>query len=203
MLEYGLAALRVFGRYPMQVLLYVGDEPARMETALRGSNLEYSYRLVDVRDLDGERLLNSDNWIAYPAIRSETGGAAGVATNCGIAAGRAAVSAGPAPDSGWTAQEAGKSGGGGGGRRGGEKGADSQRYFGHEVLGREYKKGRQEGREQGRQEGELTILRRLTEKGFGPLPASAEKRLSKLSAKEIEELSVRVLDAQSIEDLLK
>ena len=30
-----------------------------MKTELRAPHLEYSYRLVDVRDLDGERLLNS------------------------------------------------------------------------------------------------------------------------------------------------
>src|SRR5215471_4988101 len=68
MLEYGLAALRKYHSFPMQVCLYVGEEPARMKTELRGPHLEYSYRLVDVRDLDGERLLKSgrvdDNIIA-------------------------------------------------------------------------------------------------------------------------------------------
>ena len=73
----------------------------------------------------------------------------------------------------------------------------------HEILGREYKKGRQEGRKEGRQEGELTILRRLIKKRFGSVPNWAEERLAKLSAKELEELSVRVLDAKSIETLLK
>ncbi|HKE22450.1 MAG TPA: hypothetical protein VKB88_08675, partial [Bryobacteraceae bacterium] len=68
MLEYGLAALRKHHRYPTQVCLYVGEKPARMKTELRGPNLKYSFRLVDVRDLDGERLLRSgkvdDNIIA-------------------------------------------------------------------------------------------------------------------------------------------
>ena len=73
----------------------------------------------------------------------------------------------------------------------------------HEILGREYKKGRQEGRKEGRQEGELTILRRQIEKRFGSVPNWAEERLEKLSAKELEDLSVRVLDAKSIESLLK
>jgi putative acetyltransferase len=93
------------------VVLYAGDGPARMETALRGPNLEYSYRLVDVRDLNGERLLNSDRVDELlTRISDRAGSAAGVAANCWIATGRAAVSAGPAPDSGWTAQDAGKSG---------------------------------------------------------------------------------------------
>ena len=65
----------------------------------------------------------------------------------------------------------------------------------HEVLGREFKRGLQEG--------ELTVLRRLIEKRFGALPGWAEERLSGRTATELEDLSVRVLDAQSLENLLK
>src|SRR6516162_2855683 len=68
MLEYGLATLRKHHRYPTQVCLYVGEKPARMKTELHSPHLKYSFRLVDVRDLDGERLLKSgkvdDNIIA-------------------------------------------------------------------------------------------------------------------------------------------
>jgi hypothetical protein len=60
-----------------------------------------------------------------------------------------------------------------------------------------------EGREEGDLKGELKILRRQIEKRFGSLPNWAEERLAECSAKEIEELSVRVLDAKSIESLLK
>ena len=49
----------------------------------------------------------------------------------------------------------------------------------------------------------MTILRRLIKKRFGSVPNWAEERLAKLSAKELEDLSVRVLDAKSIETLLK
>ena len=61
----------------------------------------------------------------------------------------------------------------------------------NKVLGREFKKG------------ELTVLRRLLEKRFGPLPEWAEERLASRSASELEDLSLLVLDAQSLEDLLK
>ena len=61
----------------------------------------------------------------------------------------------------------------------------------NKVLGREFKRG------------ELTVLRRLIEKRFGAIPSWAEDRLADRSAADLEELSVRVLDAQSIEDLLK
>jgi hypothetical protein len=72
----------------------------------------------------------------------------------------------------------------------------------NKVLGREYKRGLQEGRQEGLREGELTILRRQIEKRFGAMPGWAEERLASQSPAELEELSVRVLDAQSLEDLL-
>lgn len=59
MLQYYMDVVRLFDRHPTQVLLYVGDAPARMETTLHGPALQYSYRLVDIRELDGEHLLNS------------------------------------------------------------------------------------------------------------------------------------------------
>jgi phage terminase Nu1 subunit (DNA packaging protein) len=61
----------------------------------------------------------------------------------------------------------------------------------HKVLGREYKKG------------ELVVLRRQIEKRFGGIPAWVEERLAGLSARELEDLRVRVLDATSLEDLLR
>jgi hypothetical protein len=76
----------------------------------------------------------------------------------------------------------------------------------HKVLGREYKRGRAEGVEEGRQDGiqqgELRMLRRLLEKRFGPIPAWAEERLGGRSAEDLEALSIRLLEAQSLEDLL-
>jgi len=73
----------------------------------------------------------------------------------------------------------------------------------NKVLGPEYKRGLQEGELIGELKGERKVLRRLIEKRFGPIPGWAEERLASRSAPELEELSLRVLDAQSIEDLLK
>jgi len=67
--------------------------------------------------------------------------------------------------------------------------------MGNKVLGREYKRGASEEA--------LTILRRLAEKRFGAIPAWAEERLKSFPIAELEALSVRVLDAKSLEDLLK
>jgi predicted transposase YdaD len=81
----------------------------------------------------------------------------------------------------------------------------------HDLFGPIYKegldkgleKGREEGRQEGRQEGELILLRRQIAKRFGPLPAWLEDRLSRCSASELEALSDRVLDAQNLDDLVK
>jgi hypothetical protein len=76
----------------------------------------------------------------------------------------------------------------------------------HEVLGPMFietrEEGLQEGLQKGRQEGELTILRRLIEKRFGGLPRWAGEKLAALPASELENLSERVLDAKSLEELL-
>ena len=49
------------GRFPQQVLLYVGEAPLRMASELQGPDVSFRYRAVDVRDLDGDRLLESED----------------------------------------------------------------------------------------------------------------------------------------------
>jgi hypothetical protein len=77
----------------------------------------------------------------------------------------------------------------------------------HEVLGpmiiKAEQKGRQEGLREGLQAGELTVLRRLIEKRFGALPSWAFEKLAAMPASELETLSERVLDARSVDELLR
>src|SRR5580700_891012 len=73
----------------------------------------------------------------------------------------------------------------------------------HEVLGPMFIEAEQKGRRKGRQEGELTVLRRLIEKRFGPLPGWAGEKLAALPVSALEDLSERVLDAKSVEELLR
>jgi hypothetical protein len=68
----------------------------------------------------------------------------------------------------------------------------------HGVLGPEIRKARAEGR----QEGEHEIVLRLIEKRFGPLPAWAAIRLDDMDLAEIEKAALRLLDANSLEELL-
>src|SRR5437016_11115018 len=71
MAEYCLGVFRLFGKFPRQVLVYVGQAPLRMDSELRGPDVWFRYRVIDIRDLDGDRLLESeeigDNVIAILA----------------------------------------------------------------------------------------------------------------------------------------
>ena len=63
----------------------------------------------------------------------------------------------------------------------------------HEIIGPAYR--------QGLHEGELVMLRRQIVQRFGPVPAWLEERLMHCATSDLEELSDRVLNAQSLEDL--
>ena len=51
------------------------------------------------------------------------------------------------------------------------------------------------------QQGEVNILRRQIGKRFGSLPAWVDERLTKFSLTELKEVSLRFVDAKSLEDL--
>jgi hypothetical protein len=215
MAEYCLGVFRLFGRFPRQVVLYVGEPQLRMENALRGPNVSFWYRLIDIRTLDGDRLLESDavgdNVIAILArLRDHEGAVRKIVERiAGLAAGeretalaQLMILAGLRHLSRTVEQE----------RRKMPIDIDIRE---HEVLGPMFKeaeqKGRQEGLQKGLQKGlleglqvgELTVLRRQTEKRFGALPSWAAEKLATLSASELEDLSERVLDAKSLDELLR
>jgi len=60
MAEYCLGVLRLFGKFPRQVVLYVGEAPLGMDSELRGPDVSFRYRMIDIRELDGDRLLESE-----------------------------------------------------------------------------------------------------------------------------------------------
>ncbi|MDR3518463.1 MAG: DUF4351 domain-containing protein [Azospirillaceae bacterium] len=68
------------------------------------------------------------------------------------------------------------------------------------------RKGRQEGHREGHQEGrrigEATVLRRLLERRFGDLPDWAVSRIAAADTLALEERSLRVLDAASLDEVL-
>ncbi len=191
MAEYCLGVFRLFGRFPRQVLLYVGEAPLRMESELRGDDVWFRYRAVDIRDLDGDRLLESqevgDTVIAIlarlrdhkDAVRRILERIAGlVAAERETALGQLLILAGLRHFEETVEREA-------------RKMPILNDILDNKVLGREFKRG------------ELTVLRLQIEKRFGAIPTWAEERLAGRSPADLEDLSVRVLDAQSLEDLLQ
>jgi hypothetical protein len=60
MAEYCLGVYRVLGRFPQQVVLYVGEPALGMQSKPLGPGVLFEYELIDTRTLDGERLLESD-----------------------------------------------------------------------------------------------------------------------------------------------
>ena len=195
MAEYYLGVYRQFERFPQQTVLYVGEAALRMLSQLEGPRFSFSYELVDIRDLDSERLLNSqhvgDNVIGIltrlgdqrRAIHKIIGNIASLeASERETALKQLMILSG---------------------LRGLEEVLEEEirkmpilnDIMDHKVLGREYKRGASEEA--------LTILRRLIEERFGAIPASAEERFNNLPTTELEILSVRVLKAKDLEDLLK
>ena len=207
MAEYCLGVFRLFERFPRQIVLYVGEPQLRMEKELRGSNVFFEYSLIDVRTLDGERLLRSqevgDNVIAIlarlgdhkEAVHKIVGRIAGLAAaERETALAQLMILAGLRHLSRTVEQET----------RNMPIDLDIRD---HEVLGpiiiEAEQKGRREGLREGLQVGERTVLRRLIEKRFGALPSWAGEKLATLSASELENLSDRVLDATSVDELLR
>jgi len=202
MAEYCLGVFRLFGRFPRQIVLYVGEADLKMAGELRGPDVLFQYRLIDIRSLDGNRLLQSpevgDNIIAILArLRDHEGAVRQIVERiAGLAAAERETAlaqlfilAGLRRLAKTVVREA-------------QKMPIRISILEHDVLGPLYKKGVREGRKEGRQEGELTVLRLLIEKRFGTLPVWASEKLAALSAPELEDLSMRVLDVKTVEELL-
>lgn len=210
MAEYALGVYRLFGKFPRQIVLYVGEAPLRMAPRLEGPDVSFRYRVVDIRELDGERLLASeqvgDNVIAIlTRLRDREGAIHEIVRRISELEGsqrelalRQLIILG--------------------GLRRLEESIEREArkmpllddILDNKVLGREYKRGVEQGVQQGVlqgvqqgvQQGELTLLRRMIEKRFGAVPGWAEERLSGWPPAELEALGVRLLDAKSLEDLL-
>jgi hypothetical protein len=59
MAEYSLRVYRIYRRFPEQYVLYVGAEELKMPAELAGPDHVCRYKIIDIRDMDGEKLLNS------------------------------------------------------------------------------------------------------------------------------------------------
>jgi predicted transposase/invertase (TIGR01784 family) len=211
MLNYGLRVYERHGAFPRQTVLYVGQAPLRMSHQLSFPGLSFEYRLVDIRELDGARLCESasigDNIISllarWPdrteAIRRILRRIAEMEpARRGRALAQLVILAGLRKLATEVEREA-------------RQMPILDDILDHEVLGREFKRGKQEGwqegkqegRQEGRQEGELRLLRRRIERRFGALPPWAEERLRACSVEDLERLDERFVEATSLDELLR
>jgi hypothetical protein len=193
MAEYALMSYRLHEMFPEQYVLYVGEAEMRMKSELAGPDFYCRYKIIDIRSLDEEKLLASpfdgDNIMAIltghgdrrETIRRilariatlEEGRRDEVFKKLIILAGLRKLR-----DTILTEVKS---------------MPITEDIMDHDIIGPAIR--------QGRQEGEQTILRRMIGKRFGSLPPWVDERLTKSSASELEEVSLRFVDAKSIDEL--
>jgi predicted transposase/invertase (TIGR01784 family) len=78
-----------------------------------------------------------------------------------------------------------------------------QTRFYKDVLAEGRQEGREEGRGEGRREEAIRLLKRLTQRRFGPLPPTAEAAIDGADLATLESWLDRVVDAPSLDAILK
>lgn len=223
---YLFGAAEQYGRLPRQIVLYVGEARLRMKDRIETPDLTYRFHLVDIRDLDGEALLASPNLgDNVLAILTRLGDqrdtvrrileriARGPVGERGEALAELSIVAGlRKPARAVIVKEA-------------KNMPIHYDIMDNELIGPVIRKeqakasregrlegrlegllegraeGREQGREQGREEGQRDILLDLMQKRFGRVPQRIRRRLTALKPDEIRAATLRVLDAQRIDDL--
>ena len=181
------------GRLNRQIALYVGEAPLRMKDRVEGPDISYRFHLVDIRDLDGERLLASaslsDNVIAIlTRLGREPDTVRRILQR--IAAGRPGereqamselliVACLRKLDSKI--------------KREAKKMPILNDIMDSEVFGPLIR--------QGRAEGQMDMLLGQLEQRFGPVPERTRKRLAALKPAQLKAAGLRVLNARKIDDV--
>jgi DNA-binding FrmR family transcriptional regulator len=193
MAEYLFAIGLRYGRLPRQVALYVGEARLRMKDRVEGSDVLVRFHLVDIRDLDGERLLAStnlgDNVLAVLTSLSERPRvvrrileriAAGRPVERDQALAELFIVAGLRKMEGEARREA-------------RKMPILNDIMDNEVIGPLIR--------QGRAEGQLEIVLSMIEKRFGRVTPAVSQRIAALKPAQLKRVGLRLLDARRIEDL--
>ena len=191
--EYLFGIGRQYGRLPRQIVLYVGEAPLRMKDRVEGPDVSVRFHLVDIRDLDGERLLAStqvgDNVLAVLTRLSEQPKAirrilervaAGSPEERDRALAELLILARLRQLSAAVKREV-------------EKMPILLDIMDDEVFGPLIRKGRVEG--------QVEMLTSLIEKRFGRVPPAISQRIAALKPAQLKRAGLRLLDAQRIEDL--
>ena len=194
MMEYAVDINRQFGRFPAQIVLYVGNAPTRMKSRMVEPWGTFEYRLVDVRELDAEPLLASDrveeNVIA---VLMRLGNKIEAVRRI-----LARIEAAEPVERGAALEELTILGGlrklGAVLKREIKQMPILDSMMDHDLFGPLLRQGRAEGER-------LVVLRQIGRR-FGQVPEWAKQRIDSLSASDLEEVELRLLEAGSLEELL-
>jgi predicted transposase YdaD len=197
MAEYLFGIGRQYGRLPRQVALYVGEAPLRMKDRIESPDVSVRFHLVEIRDLDGERLLASaqagDNVLA---ILTRLGGQPKVLRRI-----LARIAAAPSGDRDEALAElfiiAGLRKMEDEVRREATKMPVLNDIMDNKVIGPVLRRGLR----QGRMEGQVEMLLSQIEKRFGRIPPAVGQRIVALKPAQLKRVGLRLLDARRIEDL--
>lgn len=212
MLEYYAYLVRAHQQHVVQTVLYLGQEPLRLERTYTSPSMDFRFEIVNLREFDAEPLLASPDW-ADNALALLAKGEREKALVAVVARLRALR----LEDQPWAASTLLLLSG----ILGIEQTVNERlkevgmiNVMENKVLGpmlqqqfeQAERKGRSEGLQQGLQqgllEGSVTLLQeQLTEK-FGALPGWAVQRLHAASAEELHGWAKRVLRSTTLEDTL-
>lgn len=187
--EYSFGVALRHGSIPRQVALYVGADPLRMSNEVAGSDWIYRFRLVDIRDVDGENLLASDNpGDNVIAILTKFGNEPDAVRRV-----LRRIADGPHEDRNEAVAElsilAGLRNLGGEIEREARKMPIQEDIRDHDYFGPLIR------------QGQVKLLLSQMERRFGDIPVQIRKRLDGLTPDQIDAVALRLLDARRIEDL--
>ncbi len=195
--EYLFGIGRKYRRLPRQVALYVGEARLRMKDHIEGPAAFVRFDLVDIREMDGERLLASanagDNVLALLTRLGEKHEAVHRILER-IAARRPGEREEALAElfiiAGLRRMEDEA-------RREATKMPVLNDIMDNTVIGPAIR----QGLRQGRVEGQMEILHSQIVKRFGRIPPAVAQRLAALKPAQLKRVGLRLLDAQRIEDL--
>jgi hypothetical protein len=197
MAEYLFAIRRSYGRFPRQIAVYVGDKPMRMKSSVTDAGLTFRFDLVDMRELDGEALIASENLSDNViAILSKLGDQPGTLRRI-----LRRIAEGPAEERSEALSElsilAGLRRLTGELRREEKNMPITEDIMDNEIIGPMIRR----GISQGRVEGQLEMLLALIESRFGTVTPRIRKCVAAMQAEELKALGLRLLQAERIGDL--
>jgi len=184
------------GKHPDQVLVYVGREKLRMRDHFKSPTMDFRFRVIDLRSLDGERFVASGevgDQILSLLMRNRRAAIRRILRTIATLDGRAREEAlgqlvvirGLRSITTEIEEEI-------------RRVPILDSLLDHKILGREFKKGLQQGEAIGEARGEAKMLRRQLELRFKKLPKWVTDKLATATPTQLEVWGERFVEARSL-----